>query len=123
VPVVKMIKGWNRTIGRHFSSFHLETLALAVFNGVTISNFSSGMRFFFDKGRDLITKQNSDPAGYGGDVGSYINTQEKIQQALSRFQIAYDRALKAEAYAVQLKTRDAFDMWQKIFGDYFPSYG
>ncbi len=123
IPLVKMIKGWNRTIGRHFGSFHLETLALSILNGVTISDFPSGARFYFDKARDLVRQQNPDPAGYGGDVGSYINTQEKIAEAASKFQLAYDRAIKAEDFERRGLVRDSIEMWGKVFGDYFPTYG
>ena len=123
IPLVKMIKGWNRNIGRHFGSFHLETLVLSILDGVTISDFPSGARFFFDKARDLVRHQNPDPAGYGGDVGSYINTQEKIDEAVSKFQLAYDRAIKAEDSARRGGARDAIETWGRVFGDYFPSYG
>lgn len=123
VPLVKMIKGWNKNIGSFFMSFHLETLALSILNNVTISNFSSGMRFYFDKGKDLVSKQNSDPAGFGGDVGAYLSTREKINNAVGKFQLAYERAVKAEEYDSRGFVRDAFEMWEKIFGDYFPAYG
>lgn len=122
IPLIKMIKAWNRNIDHHFRSFHLEVLALHIFNNVTISDFPTGMRFFFDKGRELVTKQNPDPAGLGGDVGSYINTQAKIQEAAQRFQLACERALKAEQYEVQRNTTYALDMWGKIFDNYFPAY-
>ena len=98
-------------------------LALAILDGVTISDFPSGARFFFDKARDLVRQQNPDPAGYGDDVGSYINTQEKIEEAVSKFQLAYDRAIKAEDFARRGQVHEAMDMWGKVFGDYFPSYG
>ena len=81
------------------------------------------MRYFFDKGRTIVDKINPDPAGYGGDIGSYINTQEKIKEAVNRFQIAYEKALKAEDYAGQNYTKDAVEIWIKIFGNYFPAYG
>jgi len=123
VPLVKMIKAWNKNNNKYFSSFHLEVLALSILNNVTISDFPSGMRFFFDKARDLITKQNPDPAGYGGDVGSYINTQEKIKEAVSKFELAYNRVIKAEDFANRGYIKDAVDLWIKIFGDYFPAYG
>lgn len=123
VPLIKMIKGWNKNSGKYFRSFHLEVIVLQILNGVTISDFPSGVRFFFDKGRFYVTKQNPDPAGYGGDVGNYINTQEKIQEAASKFQLAYERAIKAEEYASKGYIEDAIDMWIKIFGDYFPAYG
>lgn len=123
VPLIKMIKGWNKSHGAFFRSFHLEVLALQILNGVTISNFPSGARYYFGKGRGLITQKNPDPAGYGGDVGSYLNTQEKIQDAAAKFQLAYERAIKAEDYANRGYVKDAVDTWIKIFGDYFPAYG
>jgi hypothetical protein len=123
IPLIKMIKGWNRNIGSFFGSFHLEVLALQTLNSVTISDFPSGMRFFFDKGRDLITKQNQDPAGFGGDVGHYLNTREKIAEAVEKFQLAYDRAIKAEDYNNRSDVQNAIEMWIEIFGDYFPAYG
>lgn len=123
VPVIKMIKCWNKNNNKYFRSFHLEVLALQVFTGVTISDFSSGTRFFFDKARVLISQKNLDPSGYGGDVGNYLNTQEKIKDALDKFQLAYDRSIKAEDYARRGLVKDSIDMWIKIFGDYFPAYG
>lgn len=123
VPLIKMIKGWNKQHGRFFHSFHLEVLVYEVMRGVTISDYPSGVRYFFDKARILVSKQNLDPAGYGGDIGSYINTQEKIDQAMNKFQKAYEIAVKAESYASSGYIRSAIEEWKKIFGDYFPSYG
>lgn len=123
VPLAKMIKGWNKNIGSFFMSFHLEVLALSILNNVTISDFPSGLRFYFDKGKDLISNQNPDPAGFGGDVGVYLNTREKIDEAVNKFQLAYERAVKAEEYDRIGYTQDAIEVWRKIFGDYFPAYG
>lgn len=123
VPIIKMIKSWNRNNNKYFRSFHLEILALEIFQNVKISDYPSGIRYFFSKGKDLINKKNLDPAGYGGDVGSYINTQEKIDQAVSKFQIAYERALKAEDFALRGYTPQAIETWIKIFGNNFPTYG
>jgi len=123
VPLIKMIKGWNKNSAKDFRSFHLEVMALQILDGKIISDFPSGMRYFLDKARSYIQKQNPDPAGYGGDVGNYINTQEKIQEAVNKFQLAYERALKAEEYTSRGYIKDAVDMWIKIFGDYFPAYG
>ncbi|HET7086024.1 MAG TPA: CBASS oligonucleotide cyclase [Rhizomicrobium sp.] len=123
VPTIKMIKGWNKSHGAFFRSFHLEVLALAIFTNVRISDYPSAVRFFFDKARALITQKNPDPAGYGDDVGKYLNTPEKIQEASNRLQRAYERALKAEEFASAGNISNAVDMWQKTFGDYFPAYG
>ena len=122
VPLVKMIKAWNKKNDTYFSSFHLEVLALQILDNVDITDFPSGVRYFFDKGRTLIAKQNLDPAGYGGDVGHYI-TSEKVADAVARFQLAHDRAVKAEAFATRGDIASSVGEWIKIFGDYFPAYG
>jgi hypothetical protein len=122
VPLIKMLKAWNKNHSAFFRSFHLEVLALQILQGVTISNFSSGARYFFDNGREMIKKQNLDPAGYGDDVGKYI-TADNVEEAVRRFQIAYDRAIKAEEYDKRDSVSNAVDMWSKIFGGYFPAYG
>ena len=110
-------------IENYFISFHLEVMILQILQNVTISDFPSGVRYFLDKGRDYVTKQNPDPSGYEGDVGAYLKTQSKIDNAISRFQTAYSRAIKAEDYASRYYTQDAINEWRKIFGSYFPAYG
>ena len=122
VPIVKMIKGWNRNINSDFTSFYLELLAIKVFKGITISNFPSGMRFFFDKGRELIKYKIKDVVEYGGHINGLRNCAT-VDNAVSRFETAYNRALKAEQYANNGNIRSAVEEWQKIFGDYFPAYG
>jgi hypothetical protein len=122
IPLVKMIKAWNKNIGKYFQSFHLEVMALQILNNVKISDFPSGVRYFFDKGRAKIKFQTADPAGYAGDVGGYISSPAQIEDAVEKFQTAFDRAIKAEDYAERGHTADAIEIWQKIFGDYFPSY-
>jgi hypothetical protein len=123
VPLVKMIKCWNKNINFHFSSFHLEVMAQQLLSEVTISDFPSGVRYFLDKGREYVKKKNPDPAGYNDDVGGYINTTDKINESFSRFTTAYNRAIKAETFARDGKIQDAVDEWRKIFGSQFPAFG
>jgi hypothetical protein len=124
VRVIKMLKGWNKSrLNSHFRSFHLEVLALEIFRGVTISNFPSGCRFFFDKARGLIRGKNLDPAGYGDDVGSYIVGQTAVEDAVRKLARAYDYAVKAETFASRGQHRDAILAWEGVFNDYFPAYG
>jgi hypothetical protein len=123
VPLIKMVKCWNRNNSKYFRSFHLEVLALEIFTNIRIDDFSSGARFYFDKARAAVAHKNLDPAGYGGDVGSYISGQPKIDEAVGKFQRAYDRAIRAETFANRGNVRDAVDTWILIFGDYFPAYG
>ena len=123
IPIIKMIKAWNKNINKYFRSFHLEVVALIIFQNVTISDYPSGIRYFFDKGRAAIRQQNLDPAGYGGDVGYYIDTNEKITESVSKFQLAYERAIKAEDFANKSNISNAVEYWRLIFGNSFPVYG
>jgi hypothetical protein len=123
VPLIKMLKSWNRAHSKFFRSFHLEVLALSVLNNVTINDFASGARFFFDKARPLISVKVQDPAGYGDDIGSYISGQEMINEAVGKLQLGWERAVRAQQFAANGNNRAAIDMWRLNFGDYFPTYG
>ncbi len=119
VPVIKMLKSWNRNSGSFFHSFHLEVLALEVFKDIEIPNYPLGCKHFFDKARARVAFKNLDPAGFGDDVGAYIN----VEEAKKKLQLAFDRAEKAEASAGKGNVSDAVDYWRLIFGDKFPAYG
>jgi hypothetical protein len=97
-PLIKMIKGWNKCNGSFFRSFHLEVLALEALNNVTITDFPSGMRFFFQKAQSLVSGKNPDPAGYGDDIGSYIS-QSSVDEASRRFQGAFSSGGGRAVYA------------------------
>lgn len=121
VPLIKMIKAWNRQVGSRFKSFYLELLVDKALKGVKISNDWSGCRYVFDKGRDLVRFKIADPAGLGEQVNGLLTGS--VDEAVGRFATAFDRAKRAEALAEQGKTQDAVLEWRKVFGDYFPAYG
>ena len=49
------------------------------------------------------------PAGYGGNVGAYLNTEEKVRAVLSRLQTAHRRAVQAEQCEILGKTEQAYE--------------
>lgn len=122
IPLIKMLKAWNRAHSERFRSFHLEALAVKIFTGVTISNFPSGIRFFFTKAQSATTFTLPDPAGYGGDVGAYM-TGDLLAAANQSLLRAEGWALEAEAAIVDDRIDLAFDKYRMLFGDYFPAYG
>lgn len=122
VPVVKMIKAWNRKISHSFVPFYLELIAVEIFSGVTLSSYPSAVRYFFDKGRERIKTKIKDPAGFGEQINPLFATKT-VSDAINRFDVAYDRAIKAEQFASNDDTSAAIVEWRKVFGDYFPAYG
>jgi hypothetical protein len=123
VPVLRMIKQWNRAHSALLRSFHLETLALQVLTNVKISDLPSAARFVFDKGREACKYVVKDPAGYSGDVGAYLDTAEKTAEVAKRFETAYLQAVEAERLAAANQVPQAFAKWRTIFGDSFPAFG
>ena len=122
VPLIKMIKGWNKCHREFLRSFHLESLVLSVFSQRRIVDFPVAARDFFQFAR--FGYQNvSDPAGYGGNIASYLNTHQKLHDVKDRL----DRAFELSTSAVQLQlaglTEQAFNKWRIVFGDCFPTYG
>jgi hypothetical protein len=123
VPFIKMIKGWNRTAKRPLRQFHLEVMAYQLFKNMTIKSYPASLLYFFGEGRHYIRKQNLDPAGYGGDVGDYIKTRQKMEEAEASFETAYGRAYRAVYYWEKAQAESSINEWRKIFGNYFPAYG
>jgi hypothetical protein len=123
VPVIRMIKQWNRAHSALLRSFHLETLIMQVLNNVTISNLPSAARFVFDKAREACKFVVNDPAGYGGNIAAYLDTKEKVAEVVRRFETAYAQAVEAERLAAANQIPQAFLKWRTVLGDSFPAYG
>lgn len=123
VPLIKMLKGWNKSNNSFFRSFHIEVLALQILQNVRITDFPNGVRYFFDKARERVRGPTFDPAGYGDDIGKYINTATKMDEAVSRLTAAYNHAARAQQIESFGNPRRAFDEWRAIFSSYFPAYG
>lgn len=122
VPFIKMIKCWNREHSGYLRSFHLETVVLESLRNVTMSNTESAIRYFFDKAQTSAWSPINDPAGYSGDLTTYMTATDKIE-VNRRVTAAYDRAKDAEAYIAAGQIADAYGRYRIIFGDYFPAYG
>lgn len=122
VPLVKMLKAWNRAHSERFRSFHLETLVRSIFAETVIDDFPSALRYFFDQAQGKVDYQLAEPAGYGGDVGAYM-TGDLLKAAKDGLLRAEGWALKAEAAVADEAIDLAFSQYRLIFGDYFPAYG
>ena len=117
-----MIKGWNRNIGHGFVSFYLELIAIDILTGVKITDYPSGMRYFFDKAREKIKYKAQDPAGYGHQINGLDNITT-VDSAIRKMEAAYNHALLAEQSDSNLNIHNAVEEWRKVFGDFFPAYG
>ncbi len=122
IPLIKMLKGWNKSRGL-LKSFHLETIALHVLNNVRITNYPSGVRFVLDKARAWLDSPLADPAGFSKDIGAHLCRPADIEDVRKRLAWAAARASEAEQLAAAGKIAAAFDKWSLLLPGYFPAYG
>ncbi|MCE5245336.1 MAG: CBASS oligonucleotide cyclase [Bryobacteraceae bacterium] len=123
VRVIKMLKWWNKRHSSLLQSFHLEVMAWSCLNGIRIHDLPSGCRWCFEELEPMIDVIVPDPAGYGGDVGAYLDTVEKRDAVKARLRTAAAKAREAEADQYRGDERCAIKKWGVIFPDKFPAYG
>jgi hypothetical protein len=122
IPFIKTVKCWNREHSSYLRSFHLETVVLETLRNVTMSDWPSAVRFFFDKARTTASSTMNDPAGLSGDLTGYMSWTDKVEVS-KRVEAAFERAIKAEGYIRDGYISNAYNMYRIIFGEYFPIYG
>lgn len=122
VPLIKMIKGWNKSRNL-LRSFHLETITLHVLNNVTISSHPSGIRYVLEKAQQWLDRPVPDPAGYSQDIGAHLCRPSEIDDVRKRFAWGAARAREAELLDRDGKVAEAFAKWSLLLPNYFPAYG
>lgn len=123
VPLIKMLKAWNRHHGSKIHSFYLELLIESILRDVKISNYSSGCRYVFDKGREQIKKAMPDPSGLSPKGVKGLAPGVTVQIAVKLFEHAYNSAVAAESLAAQGKQGSAVATWNSLMGTPFPTFG
>ena len=125
VPLIKMVKGWNREVGWPVRSFHLECLMYNRYRSYKEGyTYCSMLKYFFEKLPDYLARVCYDPV-MRDRVGSYLDNEAKKTNR----QIAIEKAKAAAATAkgaYELQRKDekkAIKAWQGLMGEFFPAYG
>jgi hypothetical protein len=120
VPLVKMLKRWNRSAGKPISpSFLIEVMALGLVD-LPFTTYLGEVRRFFAAAQDGIMRDWPDPAGLGPSVSDQM-TLAKRQEAVAALRVAEVRAARAVRLEQQGKTGEALVLWREIMGKYFPT--
>lgn len=117
--VVRFAKEWNKAHSSRLTSFHLEMMVARTF-GTMGTNYRTALRFFFDENHYNLSVQ--DPAGYSGNLSSYLSWNAK-SDVNSSLRAAYEYADLAIAAEDRGDHREAIRLWGIILGDSFPTYG
>lgn len=120
VPLVKMLKSWNRANGRPIEpSFLVEVMALDLVDG-PFNNFPDESRRFFAAAAASIDDTWADPAGLGPPVSDEMTPAKRAsaRESLKAAEMAATRAYRAET---QGSEGEAVRIWRSIFGEFFPA--
>jgi Second Messenger Oligonucleotide or Dinucleotide Synthetase domain len=123
VPLIKMVKGWNREVGWPIRSFHLECMMYHRYSTYTQGyTYSSMVKVFFENLANYLSKPCYDPV-----MGDRVDTYLDNDATKTKRTIAIEKAKKAaaaakEAYDDQEKYPTlAPDEWKALMGEFFPS--
>src|SRR2546428_3190808 len=120
VPLVKMIKRWNREAGKPIKpSFLIEAMALKLVD-TPFSSYPGEIRMFFAAAADRLDETWPDPAGFGPPVCDQMDqaSRHKAREALRAAEVKAALAFRAEQ---QGRQGEALSLWQAILGSYFPT--
>lgn len=120
VPLVKMLKRWNRSADKPIApSFLIEVMALELVDP-PFTTYPSEVRRFFAAALGGIMKDWPDPAGFGPPVSDQMSADKrtKAAEALRAAEVKAARAVRLEQ---QGKTGEALALWREIMGKYFPT--
>jgi len=119
VPLVKMLKSWNRHAGKPIRpSFLVEVMALELVDG-PFNSFPDESRRFFSAAAATVGDDWPDPAGLGPAVSDEMTSTlvTSAKTALASAEVLATRAYRAEQ---QGRQGEALGLWKDIFGRYFP---
>lgn len=118
VPLIKMIKQWNRHNNSNLRSFYLEMLAVECFIYQRVGNYDESFHTFIQHALSGLYSGMADPSSSDGyikqyDEGDYSSSMTLLQNTNSVI-------LQAWQYETSGQLEQASREWRKIFGDYFP---
>ncbi|MCM3869285.1 MAG: hypothetical protein ND895_01140 [Pyrinomonadaceae bacterium] len=119
VPLVKMVKGWNRANSKPIKpSFLIEVMAEDLVEPPS-STYPNEVRNCFAAMEASVGDEWSDPAGLGPPVSDQM-TQDLITEAKKALREAQRKATLAARAEESGRQGEALRLWREILGDYFP---
>lgn len=125
VPLIKMVKAWNKANGDYLNGYHIECMMYYRYISYIQSyTYDSMLKIFFENLPSYIQTNCNDPIMLGS-VDSYLGGYfgEKRQAAIKKAQQAKEIAALAFSQSESGYQESAIKCWKNLLGNYFPSYG
>jgi hypothetical protein len=118
--IIKMIKHWNKGHSDYLQSYHIEVLALNVFD-TNLDDTAWHVFQFFDKAKPLLASHLYYQTGFVDIYLNYADRQEVLKRIDSAIEISRDAWYRA--LPKNNDNEGAITKWRQLFGDAFPAYG
>ena len=119
IPLVKMLKAWNRANGKPIKpSFLIEVMAEELVEA-PFSSYPEEVRNAFASFEAGVGRDWPDPAGLGPLVSDQMDAN-RIAQAKTALREAQRKAALAMRSTQVGRQGEALGIWREILGDYFP---
>ena len=105
--IVKAVKQWKRENSQNILSFHIEEVAIRIFNIWNFSNLEEGIRLWFEYAEGYLQ------VGRFKSYDEYSKVKEKIRNVRENLQ-------EAKKLLEEKKEGEAKKIWKDIFGKKFP---
>ncbi len=121
VPLIKMVKAWNKANGDLLNWYHLECIMEDRYGSYSTSyTYDSMLKAFFSDLPLYLAKNCLDPVRYER-VDIYLDSSrqsaiKKAEQAKIISALAFEKSEK-------LLIKESVELWKNLLGNQFPSYG
>lgn len=105
--IIKAIKHWKREYKQNILSFHVEEVAINIFNIYNFTNLEEGIRMWFEHAEGHLS------VGRFKSYDEYSKVKEKINKVKGKLQ-------EAKKLLDDKKEGEAKKIWKDIFGPKFP---
>lgn len=122
VPLIKMMKGWNREAGWPIRSLHLECLMYHRYKSYDRGyTYPSMLKVSFQNLPQYLADSCYDPV-MGDRLDTYLDDRGTRQQAIRKARVAAAAASEA-LEAQENNPATAIRAWKALLGEFFPAYG
>ena len=119
VPLVRVLKAWKRVKCDYVKSFHIELMAVTIFQNTAIKSISEGLGIFFESAGDYFKEKClKDPANDEVFVDEYLDrdgNRDKIHSLVKKEEGVARNARKKERGG---DDDGAIAEWRKLFSDH-----
>jgi len=105
--VVKAVKYWKRENKQNIPSFHVEEVAINIFNLYDFTNYEEGIRLWFNQAEGFLNS---------GKFNSY----DEYDKVKSKIRSVKDKLNEAKKLNDEKKVAEAKKIWKDVFGKEFP---